>query len=340
MIIAQIMAGAAQGGAELFFERMSLALARTETVLPLIRAEPARQARLRAAGLSPQTFRFGGPLDLFTRPRLRRALRAGKADVAIAWMSRAAAHLPRGVCPTIGRLGGYYDLKYFRACEHLIGNTRGIVEYLTTNGIAPERAHYLPNFVTDFAGIEPADRASFGVPEDAPLILALGRLHKVKGFDTLVEALTRLPDTYALIAGEGPERGALSALIERHNLAPRVQLIGWRTDTGALLKTADLFISSSRHEPLGNMVLEAFSAQTPVLATNAEGPSEVIRDGIDGVLVPRDDPAALAEAAGHLLGDVRARVRLALAARQRFAEEFSEATVTEAWLSLLRKVAG
>ncbi len=340
MIIAQVMAGAAQGGAELFFERMSIALARTETVLPLIRAEPAREARLRAAGLAPQTFRFGGLLDPFTRPALRRALRAGEADIAIAWMSRAAAHLPRGVCPTIGRLGGYYDLKYFRACEHLVGNTRGIVEYLVNNGIPPARAHYLPNFVTDFAGVEPAARADFGVPEDAPLILALGRLHRVKGFDTLIEALARLPDTYALIAGEGPERGALTALIERHHLAARVKLIGWRTDTGALLKTADLFISSSRHEPLGNMVLEAFSAQTPVLATDAEGPREVIRDGIDGVLVPRDDPAALAAAAGRLLGDVRARVRLALAARQRFAEEFSEATVTEAWLSLLHRIAG
>ncbi len=58
------------------------------------------------------------------------------------------------------------------------------------------------------------------------------------------------------------------------------------------------------------------------------------------MLVPRDDPAALAAAAGRLLGDVRARVRLALAARQRFAEEFSEATVTEAWLSLLHRIAG
>jgi glycosyltransferase involved in cell wall biosynthesis len=255
-------------------------------------------------------------------------------------MSRASQHAPRGDWTLVGRLGGYYDLRYYRECEHLVGNTRGIVDYLVKNGIAPARAHYLPNFVTDFAGVEPADRARFGVPEDAPLVLALGRLHPVKGFDTLIEALARLPDTYALIAGEGPERGALTALIERHHLAARVKLIGWRTDTGALLKTADLFISSSRHEPLGNMVLEAFSAQTPVLATDAEGPSEVIRDGIDGVLVPRDDPAALADAAGHLLGDVRARVRLALAARQRFAAEFSEATVTEAWLSLLHKVAG
>jgi glycosyltransferase involved in cell wall biosynthesis len=88
------------------------------------------------------------------------------------------------------------------------------------------------------------------------------------------------------------------------------------------------------------MVLEAFSAQTPVLATDAEGPSEVIRHGIDGVLVPRDDPAALADEARRLLSDVRVRVRLALAARQRFAAEFSEATVTQAWLSLLQKVAG
>jgi glycosyltransferase involved in cell wall biosynthesis len=340
MIIGQIMAGAAQGGAELFFERMSIALARDNIVLPLIRAEPARLARLREAGLAPQTFRFGGRLDPFTRPRLRMALTHPKADVAIAWMSRAAQHLPRRVCPTIGRLGGYYDLKYFRNCQHLVGNTRGIVAYLTAHGIASDHAHYLPNFVTDFAGVEPADRAALGVPDHAPLILALGRLHRVKGFDTLIAAMAHLPDTYCLIAGEGPERAALTALIDRLDIGHRVKLIGWRQDTGPLLKSADLFVSASRHEPLGNMVLEAFSAQTPVLATDAEGPSEVIRDGIDGILVPRDNPQALAAAAARLLGDVTLRVRLALAARQRFADEFSEATVLAAWMELLHKVAG
>lgn len=339
MRIAQVMAGAANGGAELFFERMTGALARAgQDVLPVIRREPGRAARLEAQGLTPAQFRFGGTLDFFTRPGIARALRRFQPDVAVAWMSRAAAHLPRGPWVNAGRLGGYYDLKYFRSCEHFIGNTRGIVDYLRAEGVPPERAHYLPNFVGDFAGTAPADRAALGVPEGAPLLLALGRLHKVKGFDVLIAAMAQLPGVYCVIAGEGPERGALEQQIAAQNLGERVKLLGWRTDTGALLKVADVFVSSSRHEPLGNMVLEAYSAATPVLAARAEGPSEVIRDGADGVLVPVDDATALANAARALLADAAARAQLGAAGRLRFAGEFAEPTVVGAWLDFLNRV--
>lgn len=341
MRIAQIMAGATHGGAELFYERMTLSLAAGgHDVLPVIRSAPQRLALLRQAGLKPETFRFGGPFDIFTKRAIARALRQQKTEIVIAWMSRAAAHLPRGSWKNIGRLGGYYDLKYFRSCDYLVGNTHGIVDYITAAGFPRERVTYLPNFVDDFAAYEPASREALGIPEDAPLLLGLGRLHSVKGFDTLIKAVAKLPGFYSVIAGEGPERAALMKLIAELGLTSRVKLLGWRADSGALLKTADLFVSSSRHEPLGNMVLEAFSAQTPVLAARAEGPSEVIRDGEDGVLVPIDDPEAMADAARTLLADTRLRIKLSLRARNRFLTEFSEPSVREIWLDYLSKVRG
>ena len=333
------MAGAPDGGAELFFERMSLALAAAgQDVLPLIRRDAARAARLRTGGLHPTQFAFGGRLDLLTRPKLRTTLRAFGTEVAIAWMSRAASHLPSGPWINIGRLGGYYDLKYFRACRHLVGNTRGIVKYLRGHGVAAENAHYLPNFVEDFTETAPASRAELGVPEAAPLLLGLGRLHKVKGFDLLIRGMATLPEAYCVIAGEGPERPKLEALISDLHLAHRVFLPGWRRDAGALLKAADLFVCSSRHEPLGNMILEAFSAGRPVLAARAEGPIELIRPGQDGILVPINDTPALAAAARILIADPAARAALAAAGRQRFEAEFSEAVVTAAWLDLLRRI--
>ncbi len=334
------MAGAPNGGAELFYERMTIALAEAgHAVLPVVRDDERRSARLIAAGLTPAEFRFGGPFDLGTRLGIAAALRRFRAEVAIAWMSRAAAKLPRGDWVNVGRLGGYYDLKYFSACTHLIGNTHGIVDWIARQGRwRPEKIHYLPNFVEDFAEAEPASRADLGVPEDAPMMLGLGRLHAVKGFDVLIRAAARLPYVYCVIAGEGPERARLTALIATLGLGERVKLIGWRTDSGALLKAADVFVSSSRHEPLGNMVLEAFAAQTPVLAAKAEGPAEIIRHGQDGVLVPVDDDAALAAAAAEMLGDVRLRVKLALAGRQRFAAEFSRDVVLAAWLDFLHGV--
>jgi glycosyltransferase involved in cell wall biosynthesis len=339
MRIAQIMAGAANGGAELFYERMTVALAEAgHDVLPIIRRAPAREAVLRAAGVAPVALRFGGKLDFFTRPAIRRALKTFKADIAVAWMSRAASHLPSGAQINVGRLGGYYDLKYFGACRYLVGNTLGIVDYIAGCGFPRERIRYLPNFVRDFGGTAPADRAAMGVPEGAKLLLGLGRLHKVKGFDTLIRAAAMLPEAYCVIAGEGPEHAALARLIEELGVGNRVKLLGWRNDAGALLKAADVFVSSSRHEPLGNMVLEAFSAQTPVLAARAEGPVEVIRHGEDGLLVPVDDAAALAAGARALLEDVHLRVKLSLGGRQRFLESFSAPVVVGAWAEFFSAV--
>ncbi|MBW4035012.1 MAG: glycosyltransferase [Proteobacteria bacterium] len=338
MRIGQLMAGAAQGGAELFFERLTIGLHEAgEAVLPVIRPEPARVARLRAAGLGPLGLRYGGPLDLLTRPRAARALRAFGAEVAVAWMSRAAFHAPRGRWTLVGRLGGYYPLKYFRRCDHLVGNTRDIVRWIVAQGWPADRVTYLPNFVGDFASMAPASRAVLGVPDDAPLVLALGRLHAVKGFDILIRAMETVPGAHLVIAGEGPERPALEALIASCRLGARVHLAGWRTDVGPLLRSAQLFVSSSRHEPLGNMVLEAFSAGVPVVAAAAEGPRELITDGVDGVLVPIDDPAGLSRAIARVLAE--GGQAMAAAGRARYAGEFAEPVVVAAWRDYLARVA-
>ena len=339
MKIAQMMAGAANGGAELFFERMTIKLHQArEDVLPLIRPHPARIAKLQAAGLHPVGLRYGGPLDVFTRPHAARLLRAFHPDVVMAWMSRAGFHAPRGDWRLVGRLGGYYPLKYFKRCDHLVGNTHDIVRWIKAQGWPQDRVTWLPNFVDDFAGAQALNRAELGIPYGAKLVLALGRLHKVKGFDTLIEAMKDVPEAHLAIAGEGPEQAALSAQIASHDLGARVHLLGWRSDVGALLKTADVFVSSSRHEPLGNMVLEAFSAQQMVVAAAAEGPREVIRNGEDGVLVPLDDAPAMAAALRDVLRDEALRTRLSTAGRARYEAEFSAPVVLKTWQDYFARI--
>ena len=336
MRIAQVMAGAPAGGAELFFERLCIALHQAgETVLPVIRTEPARAARLREAGLAPESLAFGGPLDIVTRPRLARLLRGFAPDVAVSWMSRATWHMPRGKFVHVARLGGYYPLKYYRRADHLVGNTEGIVAWLRANGWPAERTHYLPNFVTDFAATAPAEEFARG----EPMLLALGRLHRDKAFDVLIRALALVPRARLVIAGAGPEGEALAAIAREEGVAGRVHLIGWRQDVGALLKAADLFVCSSRVEPLGNVVLEAWSAGCAVVAADADGPRELIRPGIDGLVCPREDAVALAEAIRTVLGDITLARRLAAAGRARFAAEFAAAPVLAQWRRFLGDVA-
>ena len=299
----------------------------------MIRTEPGRAGRLRAGGLEPVELCFGGPLDLLTRPRLGRILRGFAPRVTMTWMTRATRHAPRGSWVHVGRLGGYYDLRNFRRCDHLAGNTRGMVDWILdqNQGWTRDRVHLLPNFVTDFAAAAPA-------AETATLV-ALGRLHPNKGFDVLLRALALLPPATTLaLAGEGPERAALEALAAELGIAARVRFLGWRQDAGALLKAADVFVCPSRSEPLGNVVIEAWSATRPVVAAAAEGPRELIADGADGLLVPKEDAAALAGAIGALLADPARAARLAQAGRARFERDFAEAAVVARWRDFLATV--
>jgi len=335
MRLAQIMAGAHHGGAELFFERLSIALHHAgESVLPLIRSDAERAARLAAAGLAPLQFRFGGPLDFITRPRLARALGAFSPRVAVSWMSRAAGHVPAGPWVHVGRLGGYYPLRHYRRCDHLVGNTKGLVGWFRANGWPEARTHFLPNFVAEHGEAAPAA----DLPPGRPRLLALGRLHTDKGFDVLIRALARLPTASLLLAGDGPEGPALARLAAELGIAERVFLLGWRTDAGALLKAADLFVCPSRSEPLGNVVLEAWSAFCPVVAADADGPRELIADGSDGLLVPRENEERLADAIAALLAEPERAAALAAAGRRRFLAEFAEAPVLAAWRRFLATV--
>jgi glycosyltransferase involved in cell wall biosynthesis len=336
MRIAQVMAGAPTGGAELFFERLTIALAAAgETVLPAIRRDPARAGRLASAHLDPVQLRFGGLFDLASGWRLRTALRRFAPRVAVAWMNRAARFTPRGDWVLAGRLGGYYDLGYYRRCDHLIGNTRGIADWITRQGWPAARVHHLPNFSPEMAGAAPA---ALGLPDGVRIVLALGRLHRNKGFDLLVRALPALPGVHAVIAGDGPERAALLALAAREGVSDRLHLLGWRGDTAALLAAADLLVCPSRHEPLGNVIIEAWSARRAVVAAAADGPSELITSGGNGVLVPLEDVGALAGAVAGVLDDPARAGVLAEAGRLRYEAQHAEAPVVARWRQFLATV--
>jgi glycosyltransferase involved in cell wall biosynthesis len=176
------------------------------------------------------------------------------------------------------------------------------------------------------------------VPDDARLVLGLGRLHPNKAFDVLIRALPRLPGLHAVIAGEGPARAALEALARQQGVADRVRLPGWRSDTPNLLAASDVFVCSSRQEPLGNMVIEAWSAHRPVVAAAIGGPAELIKHGRTGLLAPPDDPPALAAAIAQVLDDTHARSALAEAGRARYEADFAEAPVLSRWRDFLATV--
>jgi glycosyltransferase involved in cell wall biosynthesis len=339
MRLMQAMAGARHGGAEAFFVRLASALQRAgEEQRVVIRRDADRAAALRRGGIEPIELPFSGALDVATRWRFGRAIAAFRPRVMLTWMNRATQLCPRGDFVHVARLGGYYDLKYYGRCDHLIGNTRDIVAYLVRKGWPAERAHYLPNF-TASAKVAPIARGSLDTPADAPLALALGRLHVNKGFDVLLAALANAPRLHLWLAGEGDLRATLEQQAQMLGVAARVRFLGWRDDVPALLAAADFLVCPSRHEPLGNVVIEAWAAGVPVVATQSEGPGALIVDGDNGLLVPVDDAAALARTMLRLVDDRALRVRLAAAGKAVHEAEYGEARVVGLYRDFFARVA-
>ncbi len=333
------MAGARIGGAEAFFERLCVALTNAGTDQhAAIRTHDRRAGLLADAGIPVTEMRFGGKLDFLTGRRLNALAKSFQPDIALAWMSRAAAVMPSGSFVKAARLGGYYDLKYFRRCDHLIGNTQDLRDYLVKQGWPKEKAWYLPNFVDDRA-LPAQNRAALDTPADAPLLLCLGRLHRNKGFDTALHAMAGLPGAYLWIAGEGPEREALTHQARDLGVAERVRFLGWRDDVPALLAAADIFLCSSRHEPLGNMVLEAWAHGTPVVAAASQGPSQLIQDGTNGLLCPIDDATALAKAADSLIKDAAMAQELAGAGNAAYRGQYTEGHVVQQYQDFFERIA-
>ena len=169
-----------------------------------------------------------------------------------------------------------------------------------------ERAHYVPTFPTIDDG-PPVDRAALATPADATVLLALSRLHEKKGLDILLRALAELPGCVAWIAGDGPLEADLKALAAKLGVADRVRFLGWRSDRGALLRAADICVLPSRYEPFGTVMLEAWATGVPLVAAASQGPTALIADGGNGLLVPVDDAPALAAAIRRLHGRCRAQ---------------------------------
>lgn len=335
--LVSLMAGAKFGGAEAFFERLIVALhvGGVEQRIA-IRADADRETRLRSKGLDPIALSFGGVFDLATSWRLKNLFDAFEAEVAMAFMSRAAAKLPPKALTKsrpayVGRLGGYYDLKYYRRCDHLIGNTQDICDWIVQQGWPAARVDYLPNFV-DAAPVAPASRDGA-----AKIVLALGRLHPNKAFDVAIAAMEHVPGAQLWIAGAGPLDGELRA--QAAALGERVRFLGWRADSAALIAACDVLVCPSRHEPLGNVVIEAWARGKPVVAAASQGPRALIRDGKDGLLVPVDDSRSLAAALNRALAETEFAADIAAAGKARHAAEFGEAHVIGAYKEFIARAA-
>ena len=173
-------------------------------------------------------------------------------------------------------------------------------------------------------------------------LIAIGRLEYQKGFDLLLKAFAQLKDAYPqwtlTILGEGSQRSQLESLRNDLGLKNRVFLPGKKQNPDRYLQQAAIFVLSSRYEGFPNVLCEAMACGLPVIATKCPcGPQEIVRDGIDGILIPPNNITALTEAMEQLIKDSTAREKLGLEAAK-ITERFDLDSVMNLWMQTIKDV--
>lgn len=167
-------------------------------------------------------------------------------------------------------------------------------------------------------------------PADEFVVATLGNIRRVKGHDVLIKAaasvVERFPRVTFRIAGEVLEPDyfeELQSLIRSLKLSDHVQFAGGVSDLREYLSATDVFVLPSRSEGFSNAIVEAMACSLPVVATDVGGNAEAVKDGVSGLIVPSDDPAALAAAIIRLLSDLSRAREMGSAGRRMAAERFT-----------------
>jgi glycosyltransferase involved in cell wall biosynthesis len=345
-----VLGGRQFGGADQFYVRLVRALSEAgQPVTAINRRGSPVAAALAGTPVEQIHFPFANIWDAWTLWQMRRLVASRGPVVVQTYMGRATrlTRLPKNTPAVhVCRLGGYYKLDgYYRHAHAWIGNTQGICDYLVQGGMPASRVFKIGNFVPDPQAATEAERADLrrerGIPEGAWALLALGRFTPAKGFDDLLRAAARLPAEIAgrpwvlLLAGDGPLAESLRGLAAELGLEGRVRWLGWQSVAYSLYALADAFICPSRHEPLGNVILEAWSHGLPVVSTATQGATELIEDGCTGLMSPCADPEALAGGIKAVLEAPEAfRQSLGEAGRRAVREQFSREAVLGAYIEL------
>jgi glycosyltransferase involved in cell wall biosynthesis len=319
------------------------------------------EAELQAAGVPITAIRKRHKADPFALLRLVQFLRSRRFDVVQTWLFAAntygrlaarMANVPIVIATEMAadlwktRTHLAIDRRLARITDRVVGNSQAVAEFYRAAGVAPERLTVIPSGIPieEPQQVDGREiRASLGLPTDCPLILYAGRLAPQKGVADLLSAADLLqhvqPELRFLIAGDGPLRDQLEDLAHTFELDTMVRFLGHRDDVPTLLAAADLLVLPSLYEGLPNVVLEAMLYRKPVVATAAPGTTELVVDGQTGLLVPLEQPPALAEAIRKVICDCELAHRFGVNGRERVESQFRADTMVNQFAELYETIA-
>lgn len=323
---------------------------------------------LRRQGVPIRTGLMPGRFTPWAVPRLARVLRAEQADLLLlinhrnALLLGVAAALLAGV-PVVNwhnetaRRYGFHGLTMalrrlaHRWVEVVVAAAKGHRDYiLRDEGLRPGEVEVIYNGVSPqragFSGTSAEARSRFGLAPEARVVAQVAALRPDKAHEVMLAALVlvrqQLPQAVLCIAGDGPQRAFLEQRARELGLGEGCRFLGVVREVGALLAASDLMALSSRpeQETLSVAAIEAMFAGRPVVSTDVGFMREIVLPGETGLLVPPDDPAALAAALLELLGDPQRCARMGAVAAERMAGQCHAGLMVDRFTALFRRLAG
>lgn len=235
-----------------------------------------------------------------------------------------------------------------RAVSRYVTVSRSLGETIKAAGLLdPARACVIYNGVDLQRFDRPRHRRliqELKLPDDAILVGSLGNVRPAKTYDVLIRAADKLcrrdPHLYFVVAGDIKRNvmQPLEALLGELNLRERVRFLGFRQDTADYLAGLDVFVLSSSSEGFSIATIEAQATGLPVIATRSGGPEEIVEDGETGVLVPINDPSALADAMWRVISNRALAEALGQAGRATVARRFAIEVMVQAYEELYRQL--
>ena len=212
----------------------------------------------------------------------------------------------------------------YSLADAIATTSQGVSEDLMRHFGVRESAIKVVHNPIDFAAVTDAVREPLDAGDERvwkhPAIVSAGRLAEAKNFPLLIEAMAlvrrRVPAARLFILGQGDQEPQLRQQIAALGLGDAVRLCGFQRNPWKYIARADVFALTSRYEGFGNVLIEAMACGVPVVVTSSPGPLEIIRDNVDGVIVPEHTPAAVADALEAILTDDRRRASMAAAAKE------------------------
>lgn len=179
------------------------------------------------------------------------------------------------------------------------------------------------------------------INNDGPVIISMGRLVEVKDYPTLFKAFCivnqKIPSSKLVVLGEGPQRERLQLMLVEAGISGKVNLMGFKRNPFKYLLNGDVFVLSSLYETFGNVIVEAMSLGLPVVATKCNGPEDIIQHGVNGFLVPKENPEAMADSVLSLLDNPELRKRFANEGKRIVEEKFSVFSMVKSYEELFYK---